>query len=160
MARSLSDSVTGPSTGTLIGALALVAALSMLLPSGSPVSAKTAKTSPLEDKQEQLMTAINQAQLKHDLTDKEARSLRSDLGDVAHKKAKIKGKKTKLDAEDEQKLMSSLDSISDAINKKKTDKQLHPEVKAKAQAKVLESKKAASEAKAKARQEDLAKNKK
>jgi hypothetical protein len=154
MARSLSGNLTGIS----FGVVALVA-LSTLLLSCSPGNAKTAKASTLEDRQEQLMSTINQAQLTHDLTDKEARGLRSNLGDVAHKKAKIKGKKSKLDAEDEQKLMSSLNDISDAINKKKMDKKLHPEVQAKAQAKELESKKAASAGKAKARAEDLAKAK-
>jgi hypothetical protein len=156
MARSL--------TGNLAGVLTLVA-LSTLLSTCTPGSAKsansekTAKPSALEEKQEQLMSAVNQAQQTHGLTDKEARGLRSSLGDVAHKKAKIKGKKSKLDPADEQKLMTSLDAISDTINKKKMDKKLHPEVQAKAQAKEIESKKAASEGKAKARAEDIAKAK-
>jgi hypothetical protein len=141
---------------SLTGSLMLVA-LSTMIMSCSPGYAKTAKLPSLQDKQEQLMSAINQAQLTHGLTDKEARGLRSGLADVAHKKAKIKGKKGKLAPEDEEKLQNDLNVISETINKKKLDKKLHPEVQAKAQAKELESKKAASEGKAKARAEDLAK---
>lgn len=135
----------------------MMIALSALIVISAPVEAKPSKPVTLDERQEQLMSSINQSQLTKALTDKEARSLRSSLADVAHKKAKIKGKKNQLDSDDEQKLRKELDAISETINKKKLDKKLHPEVQAKARAKELESKKAAAEGKEKARAEDLSK---
>ena len=112
----------------------------VLLMSGIVSDAKTTKPLTMEERQEQLMSNINQAQGNHELTTKEARSLRSQLADLAHKKAKIKQKKTTLSPEDIQKLDTGLNNISVSINKLKLEKREHPEEQAKAAQKATQKK--------------------
>lgn len=64
----------------VLGALAMVAA---------PANAKEWT---IYERQTQLMKDVNDAQKSGDLTDKEAKSLRHDLAEVARKKAKMKDK--------------------------------------------------------------------
>ena len=91
---------------------------------------KSVKKITIEDRQDQLMSNINQSQQSGELTIKEARKLRSELADLAHKKAKLKTKKNnKLTEDDMTKLESDLNKISVEITSLKLAKRVHPEDK-------------------------------
>jgi len=58
----------------------------------SAQSALAEKEWTINERQDQLMKEINEAQKKNELTEKEAKKLRSRLADVARKEAKMRGK--------------------------------------------------------------------
>lgn len=80
----------------------------------------------VEMRQAKLMQEINVAQKHKELTDKEAKKLRSDLSDVARKKKKFKNENNatngKLTAENNQELESDLNEISADIKKLQLEK--------------------------------------
>lgn len=112
----------------------LMTCISILLVCGS-VQAKTKAALTIEDRQDQLMSNINESQKSGELTTKEARNLRSDLADMAHKKAKLKMKNGKLSEENKKQFEADLNKISVEINKRKLAKRVHPEEKSKSSSK-------------------------
>ena len=80
----------------------------------------------IEMRQAKLMQDINLAQKHNELTDKEAKKLRSDLSDVARKRKKFRNenKQTngKLTPENTQELESDLNEISTDIKKLQLEK--------------------------------------
>jgi len=80
----------------------------------------------VEMRQAKLMQDINLAQKHKELTDKEAKRLRSDLSDVARKKKKFKNENKatngKLTAENNKELEEDLNHISEDIKKLQLDK--------------------------------------
>lgn len=93
-----------------------------------------AKEWTINARQDQLMKDINAAQKKKELTDKEAKKLRSDLADVARKEAKLRGKNNKqIPVEDQAKLEKSLNTISVDIKRLALEKRVDA-AKAKAEA--------------------------
>ncbi|HEY9714390.1 MAG TPA: hypothetical protein V6C72_13045 [Chroococcales cyanobacterium] len=104
--------------------IVLLALCPLLVISSQTVSAK-GKTLSVEDRQVQLMQQINAAQRGKQLTDKEARKLRSDLADVARDKTAMlaKGSGT-LSAENTNKLESELNDVSQKLLKLQLDKRV------------------------------------
>ncbi len=80
----------------------------------------------VEMRQAKLMQEINVAQKNKELTDKEAKKLRSDLSDIARKKKKFKNENEKthgkLTPENNQELESDLNEISTDIKKLQLEK--------------------------------------
>lgn len=84
-----------------------------------------AKEWTVNERQDQLMKDINEAQKKKDLTDKEAKNLRSDLADVARTEAKIKAKNNdKIPAGDKAKLEGMLNDVSVRIKQLSLEKRV------------------------------------
>ena len=89
-------------------------------------SSATAKQWSIEDRQTQLMQDINAGQKAKELTNKEARKLRSDLADIARDKAKLKAASSTqtLTKEDQAKLEGELNDASLKIKKQKMEKRV------------------------------------
>jgi ribosomal protein S13 len=100
----------------------VVIALVALFGTGNDASAKEWT---INARQDQLMKDINAAQKKNELTDKEAKKLRSDLADVARKEAKLRGKNNKQIPIDQQgKLEKGLNEVSVNIKKLALEKRV------------------------------------
>lgn len=119
----------------------LTAATAFLALTCVSMSAASAKEWTVNERQDQLMKDINAAQKKKDLTDKEAKGLRSDLADVARAEAKIKEKNNdKIPAADKAKLEGMLNDVSVKIKQLSLEKRV-----AEAKKESAEEKKAAAE---------------
>ena len=128
-------------SASLLVAFAIVASHATV---SMPVSAKDWT---INERQDQLMKDINAAQKRKDLTDKEAKKLRSDLADVARKEAKMKEKgNSTVSAVDNAKLENMLNNVSVKIKSLSLEKRVDQAKKEGAAEKEAE-KKAKSEAK-------------
>lgn len=91
-----------------------------------PSSVAKGVTWTVDTRQAKLMQEINIAQKHKELTDKEAKKLRSDLSDVARKKKKFKNENDKtngkLTKENTQELEADLNEISADIKKLQLEK--------------------------------------
>lgn len=95
---------------TRVAIVPALIALAMIIGGGDGAQAKEWT---INERQDQLMKDINAAQKKKELTDKEAKKLRSDLADVARKEAKLRGKNNKqIPVEDLAKLEKALNTVS------------------------------------------------
>ncbi len=95
----------------------------------------------VNERQDQLMKDINEAQKKKDLTAREAKGLRSDLADVTRTEAKIKeNNNDKIPDGDKAKLESMLNDVSVRIKQPSLEKRV-----AEAKKESAEEKKAANE---------------
>ncbi|MBX9667781.1 MAG: hypothetical protein K2X93_09195 [Candidatus Obscuribacterales bacterium] len=101
-----------------------------------------AKEWTINARQDQLMKDINEAQKKRELTDKEAKRLRSSLADVARKEAKMRTKNNgAIKDEDKAKLEKVLNDVSVDIKRWALEKRVDvAKDKAKAKAKATEKK--------------------
>lgn len=86
-----------------------------------------AKEWTINERQDQLMKDINEAQKKNDLTDKEAKKLRGRLADVARKEVKMRGKKSSgsLSDADKATLEGDLNNVSVDIKKYALEKRVN-----------------------------------
>lgn len=107
-----------------------------------------AKEWTINERQDQLMKDINEAQKKNELTDKEAKKLRSRLADVARREVKMRGKKSSGSLADADKaiLEADLNKVSVDIKKLALEKRVDV-AKAKADATKESQKKADKEKK-------------
>jgi len=112
-----------------------------------------AKEWTINERQDQLMKDINEAQKKNDLTDKEAKKLRAHLADVARKEVKMRGKVSsgKLSDADKATLEADLNGVSVDIKKLALEKRVNlAKDRAKAEAEAKKKAEKAAEAKQKA----------
>jgi uncharacterized protein (DUF3084 family) len=94
---------------SFLAAMSLESAVSAGLPAQS-------KAWTVEQRQAKLMQDVNAGQKSGSLTVKQSRKLRTNLANVARKKAKLKAKENgKLTAADKSKLQSSIDKTSSKI---------------------------------------------
>lgn len=111
----------------VVGSILVAATIGGAMSNPQFVSAK-GKTWTVEMRQDKLMQDINIAQQHKELTDKEAKKLRSRLSDVARKKKKFRteNKSTgeKLTAENNKELEEDLNKISSDIKKYQLEKRV------------------------------------
>jgi len=103
--------------------LVLVAVLCL---SGLPVSAK-GKVWTIDSRAAKLMQEINEGQKSGSLTVKEAKKLRSELADIAHRKHEMKGDNDGTVSEkDKLKIEGALNKVSTKIHKIGLEKRVDP----------------------------------
>lgn len=99
---------------TMIGVILIGTTVTAGLPAAS-------KTWTVEQRQAKLMQDVNAGEKNGSLTTKQSRKLRTNLANVARKKAKLKAKANgKLSATDNSKLQSSIDKTSSKIKAEKS----------------------------------------
>ena len=107
---------------TVCGALAIVA-LSLSVNCGQALAKEKIWT--IDTRANELMHQINEGQKSQELTVKEAKKLRSDLADIAHRKKMMKGDNDgKVSLEDRNKIEGDLNKVSEKIKKLELEKRI------------------------------------
>jgi uncharacterized protein YdeI (BOF family) len=107
---------------TMCGALAF-AALSLSLISMPALAEEKVWT--IDTRANELMHRINEGQKAQELTVKEAKKLRGDLADIAHRKKMMKGDNDgKVSPEDRNKIEGDLNKVSEKIKKLELEKRV------------------------------------
>ncbi|MBS1994955.1 MAG: hypothetical protein JSS86_01535 [Cyanobacteria bacterium SZAS LIN-2] len=89
-----------------------------------PLLAKEEKWT-IDSRANKLMQEINEGQKRGDLTVKEAKKLRSDLADIAHRKHEMKGdNQGKVSPKDRLKIEADLNKVSTKIHKLELEKRV------------------------------------